>query len=126
MTTPTIPSAADLRDVFDAMERSHALERARLMDRLHIPGGICCACGENKQLRNIVTLKKKARVPGHGWGCVACHLPNDGAIAAICDDCVESKAEIRYACNGALLSGLRVPVSLLTEPFDHTRPEGAH
>jgi NMD protein affecting ribosome stability and mRNA decay len=31
--------------------------------------------------------------PGRGWGCVVCGVPSDGAVAVLCDACVERKVQ---------------------------------
>jgi len=51
--------------------------------------GTCCICGEEgRKTRNIVTVERRAPVPGTGWGCLVCNLPYDGAMAVVCDDCL--------------------------------------
>ena len=47
--------------------------------------GPCCCCGGTERVRDIVMLSRKAPVPGTGWGCVVCGLPNDGASYVCCD-----------------------------------------
>ena len=60
-----------------------------------------------------------APVAGKGWGCVVCGLPSDGAVAVVCDACLESGAPILDVCSGYPASGVRVARESLTEPFDH-------
>ncbi len=82
--------------------------------------GRCCACRKTgSDVRNIMMLHFRAPVPGTGWGCVACHQPSDGAIAVLCDDCLDARAEIRDICHGYAGENQRVSRSSLTEPFDH-------
>lgn len=81
--------------------------------------GPCCACEGLELVRNMMMLDKKASVPGTGWGCVVCHLPSDGAIAVICDGCLESHAEIRFAVYGYVIHKQREKIEELTEPFAH-------
>lgn len=83
--------------------------------------GRCCACGmAGPTVRNFIMLEKPAPVPGTGWGCLVCGLPSDGALAVVCDACLESNAEIVLVCYGYAASGDRVPMaSLAPEPFDH-------
>lgn len=51
--------------------------------------GTCCICGEESEtVRNIVTVERRAPIPGTGWGCFVCKLPEDGAMAVVCDDCL--------------------------------------
>lgn len=88
------------------------------MSELEIKGR-CCACGKEKPLRNFMCIAKRHPTPGKGWGCVVCEVPPDGAVAAICDDCLESQATIVEVCAGYPPEAGRVPLSALTEPFDH-------
>jgi len=82
--------------------------------------GPCCACGiESSTVRNIVTLHFKGPTPGHGWGCLQCGLPTDGACCVLCDDCLEKNAKVKYACAGYPSDEVRVPIESLTEPFEH-------
>ncbi len=80
----------------------------------------CCACGRRVRSRNIITLHRKAPQPGKGWGCVQCKLPSDGAVAAICDACLEANTPIQYAFDGYVLEGKLVPFSELPDaPHEH-------
>ena len=72
-----------------------------------------------------MTLERRAPTPGMGWGCAVCGLPADGAVAVLCDACLEVGAEITTACDGYLGEGRRVPLrDLPPEPFRHD--EAAH
>lgn len=93
--------------------------------------GKCCICeSEHQTVRNIVMLSVRALEPGIGcWGCLQCDLPTAGAVAVLCDDCLEEHRKglkIVMACVGAPGENRRIRVSKLTEPFDHdkTRHEG--
>jgi len=79
--------------------------------------GPCCVCETTKKVRNIMMLHFKATVPGTGWGCVVCGLPDDGASAVVCDSCFEEP--LKYACKGYIASKERIPIEELTEKFDH-------
>ncbi len=70
-------------------------------------------------MRNIISLPKKAPIPGSGWGCFVCGLPADGAIAVVCDRCLESKAEIKFACVGYAAANKRFPVEQLIGDHQH-------
>lgn len=86
--------------------------------------GICCACG-NTEARNILTLALRAPVSGTGWGCVICGIPPDGALAIVCNRCLEYIAHssrpdaIRYVICGYPASRQRMPISELTQEFHH-------
>jgi hypothetical protein len=85
--------------------------------------GSCCICGADQQVRNIMMLDVKNQVPGHGWGCLICNLPADGASAVLCDRCLElfqeGKAKIKYACRGYPAIEGRVPIEELSIPHEH-------
>src|SRR5262245_21092641 len=77
---------------------------------------VCCSCGAHRRSRNLVMLEQKALTPDKGWGCVQCGLSNDGAIAAICDDCAESRnPEIRWVFDGYLDEGKLIPIGELPD-----------
>jgi hypothetical protein len=84
--------------------------------------GPCCACGQaGPSVRNIMMLD--VRAPGapvrHGWGCFVCGLPTEGAIAVLCDRCLEEDREIVDVCAGYPAQGIRVSRASCTEPFEH-------
>lgn len=81
--------------------------------------GPCCACGGADNIRNVMMLHKRAPVPGTGWGCIVCGLPLDGAVAVLCDHCIETQAPITQACVGYPGAGLRVSIETLVGEFDH-------
>ena len=87
--------------------------------------GMCCIClMEHPTVRNVIMLDKRAIREGTGcWGCFQCGLPMAGAIAVLCDDCLaeyqEDRVKIALACVGAPKDNQRVPLSTLTEPFEH-------
>ncbi len=82
----------------------------------------CCACGVVGSHRNILQLGVHAPLPGRGWGCVVCGLPNDGAVAVVCDACVEQQRTPTHACASYPAAPERVLIESLTEPFDHRTP----
>lgn len=103
---------------------AHVCEDLHGEDPGEVPDlGPCCACGERgPQVRTIVMLRK--RLPeaerGKGWGCWQCHAPLDGASAVLCDTCMRLDASAwQTACLGYPAEGRRVPLSELTELFDH-------
>jgi len=81
--------------------------------------GSCCACRQRRRLRNVMMLPQKAPIPGTGWGCVVCKLSGDGAIALVCDRCVETRAAIVDACRGYLKDGRRTPIAELAGSHAH-------
>lgn len=84
--------------------------------------GPCCICGDEHSVA-IVMLEVKGLVAGHGWGCVACGLPMNGASAVLCEACVDDwqhdAAPLRFACRGYPATDGRVPIEELTEPHVH-------
>ncbi len=87
--------------------------------------GPCCCCQKiGPTVRNLITLPFRAPAGEDGrriggWGCAVCHLPCEGAVAVMCDGCIEEKRELVEACAGYPASGERLPMAALTEPFDH-------
>src|SRR6185312_10303887 len=75
--------------------------------------GTCCICGSSDDVIAIVTLPVKSEVPGHGWGCVVCNLPSDGASAVLCATCTQAwireQVQIKFACRGYPATDGRVP-----------------
>jgi hypothetical protein len=66
--------------------------------------GPCCICERSEDVHNIIMLQRRGAVPGHGWGCVVCGLPPDGACAVLCDACLPKwqadESLLRVACRG--------------------------
>lgn len=82
--------------------------------------GACCSClAEGPTVRNIMALPYRAPVDGTGWGCFECGKPNNGAVAVICDFCLENNSTIRQVCVGYPGENRRALTKTLTEPFDH-------
>jgi len=84
--------------------------------------GKCCVCEkEDETVRNIMMMHRRAPGPGgHGWGCCVCGLPPDGAIAVLCDDCLEQKFDPRFVCEGYAYQNKRVPIENCPKgDFDH-------
>lgn len=91
-------------------------------DAMRVP---CCMC-ENDGANNILMLHRRGVSPGHGWGCVACGLPSDGAVAVLCNECVEiyqeNPAALRFVCHGYVADKRRVSIDDLPPgEFDHDR-----
>src|SRR3974390_2841968 len=89
--------------------------------------GSCCGCDDPGALvRNIVMLSRRCAIPGHGWGCVECGLPCDGAVAVLCDSCFEEFQRdpdtLRVACQGYPATEGRILIAQLPEGhFDHDK-----
>lgn len=81
--------------------------------------GPCCCCRGFENVRTAIMLPLLAPVAGTGWGCAICGLPPDGAVAVLCDDCVDDGREPIYACAGYPAERLRCRVAALTRPFGH-------
>jgi hypothetical protein len=83
--------------------------------------GPCCACEKTgPSVRNIFTIPYEAAVPNHGWGCVVCALPPNGASYVLCDECCgpvrlglpqfPHLREPRFACRGYPAKDGREPI----------------
>ena len=87
--------------------------------------GSCCGCETTEAVHTIAMLPYRNKVPGHGWGCVVCHLPSDGAVAVLCDSCADAAhhrgidAVLRFACRGYAAEDGRAPIEKFQEPFVH-------
>jgi hypothetical protein len=85
--------------------------------------GTCCICEGERGITTIIMLPFKNQVPGHGWGCFACHLPTDGASAVLCDACadeyVAGRANLKFACRGYPAEDGRVAFDALTIRHEH-------
>lgn len=88
------------------------------------PGlGTCCICGGAESVNAIIMLELKNQVPGHGWGCLVCNLPMDGASAVLYNTCCDGwqggEVKLQWACRGYPATDGRVPFAELTEPHAH-------
>lgn len=86
--------------------------------------GPCCGCQTIDGVRHVLTLNQKSPKPGHGWGCVQCGLAPDGAVAVLCDKCVErfkrdGLTAVSWACLGYPSAEGRVLRTILTGTHDH-------
>jgi hypothetical protein len=79
--------------------------------------GPCCVCETTTDVHNVLMLRAKAPIAGHGWGCVVCDLPSDGAVAVVCDACVGQP--LKFACRGYPASDGRIPIGELTGTHEH-------
>lgn len=93
----------------------------------HDPGvylGPCCMCDGTESVNNVIMLSRRGAVPGHGWGCVVCSLPMDGAYAVLCDTCLPKwqadNSLLTVACRGYPGKEGRILVAELPDgEFDH-------
>lgn len=87
--------------------------------------GSCCICETHVGVTNIYMLDRKAPIAGHGWGCLVCGLPKDGAVVVLCEGCAElvgAGATPIYVCRGYPASDGRALYSELSDaPFGHDR-----
>lgn len=85
--------------------------------------GRCCICETTEGVRNLIMLNRKCPIPGHGWGCVVCNLPPDGAMAVLCDTCLDiyekDESALKFACKGYPAKDGRVPISELQGNHEH-------
>ena len=84
--------------------------------------GACCNCGrQGESVRNLLCVDMRSPEPGIGcWGCLTCDLPQAGALAVLCDRCmVVHNATPWNVCLGSPGDDRRMPVSELSEPFEH-------
>ena len=84
--------------------------------------GPCCICEGMTNVHTILMLEQKAPIIGHGWGCVVCDLPPDGATAVVCDACIEEgdvESRLRFACRGFPASEGRVAIDELHGEHQH-------
>ena len=91
-----------------------------IMENMNL--GKCCSCeAENETVRNIITLDKKIPDGGGrgGWGCFVCGLDSFGAVAVLCDECLDSNKEIKFACLGYPQDNRRIEIEKLIEEFKH-------
>jgi hypothetical protein len=85
--------------------------------------GPCCVCRrEGPTVRNILMLPHRTALPEHGGhGCFVCGMPLVGAVAVVCDSCMEPTetiyARLVDACRG-------YPGEDGREPIDQTRARG--
>jgi hypothetical protein len=77
--------------------------------------GPCCVCETTNGVHSIIMLGRRAALPGSGWGCFSCRLPNDGAFAVLCDACLERwKADesiLETACRGVPATDGRIAIA---------------
>ena len=74
-------------------------------------------CDTRQGVHNLIMLDRRCEIPGHGWGCVVCGLPADGAYAVLCDPCREiwqaDHSQMLFACRGYPASEGRIAIAEL-------------
>jgi hypothetical protein len=99
-----------------------------LLDEHETDLGKCCICEGVEGVRNVIVLDFMAPVAPEGeiagWGCFVCKLPTVGAIAVLCDHCLETyqkgNAKIKYIVVGYAYKNKRVPLEGFEQiPFKH-------
>ncbi len=130
------PSARSLRLAPRSLGRDDK-QRAARQSRASGQGeeldlGPCCACEKRAGVRSIFMLHYRCAIPGHGWGCVVCGLPSDGASYVLCDKCLGPcdinglpihPAKAHFSCRGYPATEGRELISI-TEcrgKYDHNR-----
>jgi hypothetical protein len=86
--------------------------------------GTCCVCGcdssPERPVQNIICLDFKQPIPGDGWGCAVCNLPLEGAVAVICDRCLEEQNfDFKFIVSGLVSEKKRIPYPENKIPFKH-------
>lgn len=85
--------------------------------------GPCCICTGYRKVRNVLLLDALCPIPGKGWGCLACNLAQNGAIAVVCDSCLQTYgdpvANLRFACTGFPGTDGRTPIEELEGHWKH-------
>jgi len=86
--------------------------------------GPCCICETNEGVRNVLMIDRRCPTKGHGWGCCLCRLDCDGAVAVLCDPCLDrfqaDNAALRFVCTGYASNAARTPFAeLAPDIFEH-------
>lgn len=114
--------ASPNKDRYDPEARASVLRGEKMCEfcrkeAANLQLGPCCVCETTVNVRNILSLHTKAPIPGHGWGCVQCGLDADGALAVVCDACLE--LPLKFACRGYPGKEGRIPIEDLTGEMEH-------
>jgi hypothetical protein len=89
--------------------------------------GPCCRCRDQiYEGGMIIMLNVECQIRGHGWGCLVCGVPANGACVVLCTACGDLLSQgtvIRdyclEACRGFPRVDGRCSIGELTTPFDH-------
>lgn len=91
------------------------------MDDDEIPLGKCCGCEkEDATVRNVMMIDREAPPMTSGWGCLVCGLEPKGAVAILCDECLEKDVAPRWLVQGVVAHGGRIEATAFPiVPFAH-------
>ena len=92
--------------------------------------GSCCVCEKPDTELNVFQMDYKNPVPSESaWGCFTCNLPMEGAVAVVCDECVEAFPDeeiwdkILFLMDGATR---RIPVPDVKDRISHEHDLSEH
>ena len=90
--------------------------------------GTCCRCRrDDRSVLNVITLELRCAIPGHGWGCLQCRLPSDGATAVVCDPCMRAILRSKLSVGEELGEVCRgYPATEGREPYRGALARGPH
>lgn len=89
--------------------------------------GPCCVCETTYQVVEVWSLNGLCPMPGRGWGCVACGLAPNGAVAVVCATCADWARRsrlspvtfLKWACRGYPGVDGRVPMGEIVGTWGH-------
>lgn len=83
--------------------------------------GKCCVCmKEGPDVRNLMMIERKAPPLTTGWGCLVCALPTIGAVAVLCDTCLEADLAPKFVVSGTIKGkGRQHVMQYPFTPFGH-------
>ena len=88
--------------------------------------GACCICeAETADVQNIIMLDYKTRSESV-WGCYVCWLPFEGAVACVCDTCIEKYDNVEAEIKFLMDSHRRIPVPPVEERVLHQHNLSLH
>ncbi len=89
--------------------------------------GACCICEKNDAtVVNVLAMHFRAPIDGTGWGCSQCKRPSNGALAVICDECMEKyegkiDTSLKFVIKGYPAKRKRIAIELVDTSirFEH-------
>jgi hypothetical protein len=93
-------------------------------NRILLPGfGPCCCCeGDIPRQPRLMMLELEAPAGFKGWGCLVCRLPLRGAIAVVCESCIQAQRLPQFIAAGSDLydnQRQRLDDTFEQKPFAH-------